>query len=150
MPNLNQLARMKWILCIFFLMMWLIEPLVGQKPFVCKGDFYFISRPLSGQSSDLFSIRIDQFTDQATFENLNIERGFDLNAMGYRSTDNLIYTIDQVNLALMRIDADGVVTRLRILQELPKHRYFGGTCTPDGNHLAIAGSTQNFGSGSYT
>lgn len=141
---------MKKVGWIFLFMVGVNQLIIGQQPFVCRGDYYFTLRAWPKEYNELFSINIDPGTNRVTFENLNIETGYDLNAMGYRSTDNFIYIIDQVSLALMRIDADGGVTRLRVLSELPKYRYFAGACTPDGNFLVIAGSPLDFGFGSAT
>lgn len=139
---------MKKVIWIFLVTISMHNLLVGQRPFVCKGDFYFTLSPR--HYSELFSINIDPGTNRVTFQNLNIDSGYDLNAMGYRSTDNFIYIIDQVKYGLVRIDADGQLTTLRELTELPKYRYFAGACTPDGNYLVIAGSPTDFGFGSAT
>lgn len=122
------------------------QGLRGQRPFVCKGDYYLTLQ--ARNYNELFSIDINPVSQLVTFENLNIDPGYDLNAMGYRSTDNFIYVIDQVDNGLIRIDADGRLTKLRVLDEIRKLRYFAGACTPDGKYLVISGSPLDFGFGS--
>ncbi len=132
------------------LFLWLchadLQAQVGRTPFVCDGDFYITMR--SRQWSELFTIRIDPTTNAVAFNRLpRFDAGFDLNGMGYRSTDNFIYVIDQRDNTLARIDASGTVERLKTLQ-IPRHRYFSGACTPDGQYLVISGSPFDFGFGS--
>ncbi|MBK8506381.1 MAG: gliding motility-associated C-terminal domain-containing protein [Saprospiraceae bacterium] len=137
------MSRIGWIISFLVVTNHFLN---AQRPFVCQGDYYFTLQ--ARQYNELFSIDIDPSSNLVTFTNLNIEPGYDLNAMGYRSTDNFIYIIDQADNGLIRIDADGGLTKLRVLTELPNLRYFSGACTPDGNYLVISGSPRDFGFGS--
>ena len=122
---------------------------LAQTPFICRGDYYLTLRADNRDFSELFTVIIDQSTSKVSLEKIpNFQDGFDLNAMGYRSTDNFIYVIDQVDNGLLRIDAEGRIDKLRVMDELPNLRYFAGACTPDGNYLIISGSPFDFGFGS--
>lgn len=119
----------------------------GQEPFVCAGDYYLTLRGTG--YSELFRINIDPQTKLVTFNRVDgLTDGHDLNAMGYRITDNLIYVIDQQETTLVSIDATGTIRPLRVLSEIPVKRYFAGACTPDGNYLVLSGSPFDFGIGS--
>ncbi|MDH3652602.1 MAG: hypothetical protein OEQ53_23120, partial [Saprospiraceae bacterium] len=119
----------------------------SQQPFVCEGDYYLTLRGRGW--SELFRINIDPATNLVTFDRVQgLTDGFDLNAMGYRITDNLIYVIDQQETTLVSIDATGAIRPLRELSEIPVKRYFAGACTPDGNYLVLSGSPFDFGVGS--
>ncbi|MCB0669445.1 MAG: gliding motility-associated C-terminal domain-containing protein [Saprospiraceae bacterium] len=134
-----------WTLLLF---LFFGPPLRGQQPFVCKGDYYLTLQNPNLFYNELFSIDINPLTQRVTFQNLNIDPGYDLNAMGYRSTDNFIYVLDQKDNGLVRIGADGRLVKLRKLDEIRKLRYFAGACTPDGKYLVISGSPLDFGFGS--
>ncbi len=131
---------------ISFFLLLLISELAAQVPFVCRGEYYLTLR--ARRFNELFTVNIDPRTQLVTFDQVPIVDGFDLNAMGYRITDNFIYIIDQTNTGLLRIHGDGTIARLRVLEELPSYRYFAGACTPDGNYLIISGSPIDFGFGS--
>ncbi|MCB0689511.1 MAG: hypothetical protein KDC53_23390, partial [Saprospiraceae bacterium] len=137
------MKQISWIVLLTF---FLGHFSFAQKPFVCRGDYYFTLQ--ARDYNELFSIDIDPITQRVTFVNLNIDVGYDLNAMGYRSTDNFIYILDQRDNGLIRIDADGHLTKLRVLDEIRKLRYFAGACTPDGKYLVISGAPFDFGFGS--
>ncbi|NND34619.1 MAG: hypothetical protein HKN76_18680, partial [Saprospiraceae bacterium] len=138
---------MQKVLLSFLLFSLIGIDISAQTPFVCRGDYYLTLR--SREYSELFTVDIDQVTSRVSFARIpNFEDGYDLNAMGYRSTDNFIYVIDQSDNGLLQIDADGNILKLRVMDEIPKLRYFAGACTPDGNYLIISGSPFDFGFGS--
>ncbi len=122
----------------------------AQRPFVCRGEYYLTLRPESGRFNELFTVDINPNTEKVTFNAVpGFDNGFDLNAMGYRVTDNYIYIIEQTeDNTLLRISGDGRITRLRAMTELPDLRYFAAACTPDGNYLVVSASPFDLGFGS--
>jgi gliding motility-associated-like protein len=121
-----------------------VQPLGGQVPFVCRGD-YFISLTLDGSSS-IFRVGSDVQTGAVQFEQVgNQGIGFTLNAIGFRSTDNYIYGINQENLGLYRVGADGKAELLSILDGIDTNLdYPAGDITPDGRYLVLLGGRGDF------
>ncbi len=134
----------RWILSALLLLA--TDLVQAQTPFVCRGEYYLTLR--SRMFNELFTVEIDPQTSLVTFNPIRIDDGYNLNAMGYRATDNFIYVIDQDETGLLRIDGNGRIATLRPLDELPALSYFAGECTPDGNFLIISGSPPNFRAGS--
>ena len=131
---------------LFWVLLLTVAKSYAQEPFVCRGDYYLTLRP--GSYNELQRVLIDPVTERVTFQQVpGFGAGHQLNAMGYRVTDNFIYVIDQDVTSLLRIDGRGQVTRLRVLSELPRLNYFAGACTPDGNYLVISGSPFEVGFG---
>ena len=129
------------------LLLVICSDLLAQVPFVCRGDYYLTLR--ARRYNELFTIDIDPVTQKVTFARVpGFPDGYDLNAMGYRSTDNFIYIIELNTTSLLQIHGDGSISNLRALRELPSLRYFAGACTPDGNYMLISGSPNDFGFGS--
>lgn len=132
---------------LFWVFLLTVANSYAQEPFVCRGDYYLTLRP--GSYNELQRVLIDPVTERVTFQQVpGFGPGHQLNAMGYRVTDNFIYVIDQEVTSLLRIDGTGQVTRLRVLSELPRMNYYAGACTPDGNYLVISGSPYEVGFGS--
>ena len=112
----------------------------GQDPFICKGDVYIVLRK-EGDINALQRVVIDPVSTQVRFNHIaDLPVKFNLNAMGYRITDNLIYAINVPDQTLVRIDSSGVVEPLRRLSEISQINYFSGDITPDGNYLVISGT----------
>ncbi|NND06673.1 MAG: gliding motility-associated C-terminal domain-containing protein [Saprospiraceae bacterium] len=144
---MSQMIRTASIITALLMTYFMVE---AQRPFVCRGEYYLTLRPEAGNFNELFTVDINPDTERVTFSEVpGFDNGFDLNAMGYRVTDNYIYIVEQtVDNALLRIGGDGSITRLRAMTELPDLRYFAAACTPDGNYLVISASPFDFGFGS--
>lgn len=134
---------------LLFLLFWSLNflfaiPLCSQEPFVCEGDFY-IALGSNNSNSTVYEVSIDDITSEVLFDPLTVgTSGADLNAMGYRSTDNFIYAIDPFNFELYRIGADGLAVSLGFLSGLNFSLVFiAGDITPDGQYLVIIGSNAN-------
>jgi gliding motility-associated-like protein/uncharacterized repeat protein (TIGR01451 family) len=65
----------------------------------------------------------------------------DINAIGYRKEENLIYGIDPNLHFLYRVDSRGFVENLTRLPLHPDLSYFAADITPDGQYLILIGGT---------
>jgi len=111
--------------------------LFTQVPFTCEDQFFLT---LSTNPPSLNEVIIDPQTNAVVFVSINGNVSIDVNAAGYRSTDNLIYCINPLNGALVRLDANG---QAEVLAQLPlnlNNSYFAGDVTPDGRYLIIIGT----------
>ncbi|HRI61563.1 MAG TPA: gliding motility-associated C-terminal domain-containing protein [Saprospiraceae bacterium] len=114
-----------------------IAPSVAQRPFTCEDQFFLT---LSTIPPSLNEVIIDHQTNAVVFQNINSNIAIDVNAAGFRSTDNFIYCVNPYEGTLIRLDADG---QAQVLAQLPlnlNHSYFAGDVTPDGRYLVIIGT----------
>lgn len=112
-------------------------PSIAQKPFTCEDQFFLT---LSTNPTSLNEVLIDPQTSAVVFKNLNANIPFDINAAGFRTTDNLIYCLNPNLGTLVRIDANG---QTQVLASLPlnlNYSYFAGDVTPDGKYLVVIGT----------
>lgn len=143
MPTLRPYRNLPGILLI--LLTWLLQPAVffAQRPFTCEDQFFLT---LSAMPTSLNEVLIDPKTNAVVFKPLNASVPFDVNAAGFRTTDNLIYCVNPEKGTLVRFDANG---QAQVLAQLPlnlNRSYFAGDVTPDGRYLVIIG-TQYFVTG---
>jgi len=118
--------------------------LKAQVPFTCTGDFYSSLTSGFGNSS-LEKITFDA-NGNVVFTTINGDIGAQINAIGYRVTDNLIYGVHPTQENLYRIDATGTATFLANLGSInSSYSYFAGDITPDGNFLVIIGRSTGGG-----
>ncbi|MEM7357436.1 MAG: hypothetical protein AAF657_41870, partial [Acidobacteriota bacterium] len=98
-------------------------------PFVCDGEAYIVQ----GGSGQLF--RVDQSTDPFSFTTVGGTAGFEVNALGFRRTDGLLYGWRQQNpSALYTLDANATLTNLGLPAPLPNGANLnGGDISPDGS-----------------
>jgi gliding motility-associated-like protein/uncharacterized repeat protein (TIGR01451 family) len=102
-----------------------------QTPFVCQGHSYLIHSQPSG--AELWSI--SALTSSATPElNLlfDIPNRQNIDAIGFRVTDNFIYGIDQDKEELLRIGADGNVEAIAEVAGVPG---LTASISPDGRYF---------------
>ncbi len=121
--------------------------LQGQQPFVCDGTFYTSFIPENQNYSRIYQVDFDAVTSNVVFTDLSGSLGIELNAIGYRVTDNLIYGVDPYERILYRVDANGVVNNLGVVALNQNALYFAGDVTPNGRHLALIGASNTFTSG---
>lgn len=118
--------------------------LYAQTPFTCTGDFYTSLTSGFGNSS-LQKVTVDA-NGTINFTTINGNIGAQLNAIGYRVTDNLIYGVHPTQENLYRVDATGTATFLSNLNSInSSYQYFAGDVTPDGNFLVIIGRSSSGG-----
>jgi hypothetical protein len=127
-----------------FLLFLIASPLSAQKPFTCENQFFLT---LSTEPPSLNEVIIDPQTGAAVFQSINGNINIAVNAAGYRSVDNFIYSIDPDNRTLVRLDAFGNAVVLANLALKPNLAYFAGDITPDGRYLVLVG-TLSFANGS--
>jgi gliding motility-associated-like protein len=137
--------KQKWLQVIFGLFI-LIMNSHGQVPFTCEGQYYITLT--NGNNSSLREIKIDPITSNVVFSPIRLNLGIQINAIGYRKTDNLIYGVHPSEHYLYRLDANGNVENLKQLTLNRSYVYFAGDVTPDGNQLIIVGATQGTSPGS--
>ena len=111
--------------------------LQAQVPFECKGQYFVTLSFLLNSPSDLYEVK---FINSGTviFENIKENIGGNINAIGYRSTDNFIYGVDPDDLILYRLDATGTAYDLGV-PDLEGWGYFAGDVSPDGKYLVLIG-----------
>ena len=111
--------------------------LSAQRPFTCEDQFFLT---MSTEPPSLSEVVIDPRTKATVFRSINSNLDINVNAAGYRWTDNFIYGINPETRSLVRLDADG---KAEVLAKLPLnrlHSYFAGDVTPDGRYLVVIGS----------
>ncbi len=110
-------------------------PLFAQQPFVCQNNFYFSFGVGSG-NSQLHEVIID-IDGNVDFVPLPNSTNVRLNAIGYRSTDNLIYAVGSLDERLYQIDATGRSFPLVILDVNHSNGFWAATITPNGDEMII-------------
>ncbi len=116
--------------------------LLGQQPFVCNGDYYLTST--SGNTT-VYKVEIN-VNGNATFNALPNNVGLVVNAIGYRTADNFIYSINTNNNDLYRIDASGDGTFITNLNLPSSHNFYGADFTADGKFMVFIGTSFSQGS----
>ncbi|MBI5914471.1 MAG: gliding motility-associated C-terminal domain-containing protein, partial [Bacteroidetes bacterium] len=106
----------------------------GQTPFVRAGQFFMMLE----SPNELVEVSINS---SVQFAIINDNIGTNLDAIGFRKTDNLLYGIHPANHTLHRIDATGTVENLATLPLDPSLYYMAGDVSPDGKYLVSIGST---------
>jgi gliding motility-associated-like protein len=118
----------------------------AQKPFTCEGQYYITLT--NSNNSTLREVIIDPVSSNVIFRPINLNLGVQINAIGYRKTDNLIYGVNPSDHYLYRVDANGNLETLTQLSLNSAYVYFAGDITPDGSELIIIGATQGTAPGS--
>lgn len=121
-------------------------PIMAQVPFVCQNNFYFSFGSGFG-ASQLHEVIIDN-AGNVDFVQLPRSTGINLNAIGYRSTDNLIYGVGTADERLYQIDATGASFPLVILDVNHNNGFYAAAITPDGNTMILVEQTNTFGGSS--
>ena len=108
----------------------------AQIPFVCQDQFFLtFVRPPTSLNEVLINTQ-----SNVEFRSINPNLGLELNAIGYRSTDNFIYCIAPATRQLVRLDASGSAELLANLSLDPAYSYFAGDVTPDGRFMVVIGT----------
>ncbi len=138
------LYKNRWILLLLNIFSALT--IYAQEPFVCQNNFYF-SFGSSNGASQLHEVIIES-NGNVNFDPLENSTGVAMNAVGYRSTDNLIYGIGTATQRLYQVDATGESFPLVILDVNLNNGYYAATITPNGDEMIIVEQTNGFGGGS--
>lgn len=109
----------------------------AQTPFICEDQFFLT---LNTTPPSLNEVIIHPQTNNVVFQSINGSLNVNINAAGYRSTDNFIYCIDPGNQNLVRLDRFGNGTILANLPLNPFRSYFAGDISPDGKYLVLIGT----------
>lgn len=137
-PNLaNPYAQsMRFIFfCLVFVFV-LMTKSTAQTPFTCQDQFFLT---LLLPPATLNEVVING-QNNVEFKQIKANLGLEVNAAGYRSTDNFIYCIEPENRRLVRLDAVGNAQVLATLPLDPMLAYFAGDITPDGRFLVVVGT----------
>lgn len=127
------------VLPYFFFLLGSFLSLTGfAQPFDCSGDFYMVLAN-SGGNSQLYRVTINPLSSEVVFDPVSASgTGEQLNAIGYRQSDNYIYGISPLTYELNRISADGIATPLTTLLDLDfSAGYFAADITPDGQFMVL-------------
>ena len=137
MLTLRPLRAISGVLLIPLLELAFAAPAAGQRPFTCEDQFFLT---LSTTPPALNEVVIDPQTNAVVFKTINANLAIDVNAAGFRTTDNLIYCVNPNDGTLVRLDADGQAVALDKLPLNLNHSYFAGDVTPDGRYLILIGT----------
>jgi len=113
----------------------------AQIPFTCRGQF-ILTLSQNGDSR-LALVEVDPLTNSVDFDIVNGSMRIDINAIGYRNQENLIYGIDPNRHILYRVDAVGSVETLTTLPLDSRLSYFAGDISPDGRFLILIGGSSS-------
>lgn len=125
------LHKFLWLGIFIFLS----SPIFAQQPFVCQNNFYF-SFSTTGGTSQLHEVILDN-NGNVDFVPLPNSTGQSLNAIGYRSTDNLIYAVGVIGQRLYQLDATGRSFPLVILDVNHSNGFYAATITPNGDEMIL-------------
>lgn len=105
----------------------------AQEPFVCDGSLFITI------DQQMYRMEIDLENADFSFLPLPHSSGVNLNAIGYRNTDNYIYGVADhlIYYTLCRIDASGKATILDTLDLDQNLILPAGTVTDDGRYLIV-------------
>ncbi len=113
----------------------LAELAESQDPFACTGEPFIISDP-SAQLT-----QVDQTTDPFGFNDIGGPAGFEVNNLGFRRSDGLLYAVRLTaggNMGLLQIDRDGDIFSLGSPAGLPTSlRFAAGDVTPDSTTMYL-------------
>ena len=127
---------------IIFILFFVLSPggqsVLSQTPFPCEGQRFLILE----DTYELVELDINPSNNAVKF-NVIRDLGININALGFRNTDNLLYGINQSNNHLHRIDANGLVEDLGALSIPTNLFYRAGDIGPDGKYLITIGSDVN-------
>jgi len=118
-----------------------VRSMAAQETFECIGEL--ILSLTNNSQSTFYKVDVDEITGNIVFDPIvNSSSTTEINALGYRTTDNLMYGLRPFNpVDFYQINALGDITFLRTLTELNlNYGYFAGSITPDGNTFVILGS----------
>ncbi len=111
----------------------------AQDPFACTGEAFIIQDP-SAQLT-----QVDQTTDPFGFNDIGGPAGFEVNNLGFRRADGLLYAVQLTatgNAGLIQIDRDGDIFNIGMPVGLPTSpaisaRFAAGDVTPDGSTMYL-------------
>lgn len=113
----------------------------AQGPFICQGNYY-LALTDGTAFTKVYEVEIDTSTGSVVFDPLSSgTSGADLNAIGYRYSDNYIYGINSADFALYRVGTDGLIDTLYSFGADPYLQYVAGDVSPDGRFLVVVGTS---------
>ena len=131
-PNWRKYMALVVLLCVSI-------HISAQVAFQCKGQYYASLSPSLHGPSNLYEVKIDPASNLAIFDPIKINVGKNVNAIGYRSVDNLIYGVDPDEFFLYKLDSNGDIFFLKQLPLTNGLEYFAGDISPDGRFLILIG-----------
>ena len=123
---------------LFLLVLFSPRAIVGQSPFICEGQAFVIQEG----TGELVSFN----SQPGNLSIISPALGVEIEALGFRSTDRLLYGIGKNSRRLYRIDANGTVEDLGPLSLDNSQAVIGGAISPDGRYFAAIG----FGAGLHS
>jgi gliding motility-associated-like protein/uncharacterized repeat protein (TIGR01451 family) len=119
-----------------------VEQAAAQVPFTCEGQVFLVFQ----EDDNLTEMGTNSSNNALIFSDINSMLGLNINALGFRKTDRLLYGIDPVNHFLYRIDAMGTIENLASLNLNAGETYVAGDITNDGKYLVAIGSSNGVAS----
>lgn len=120
----------------FYLLVLLLPWAAGaQVPFTCEGQGFAVQQG----TNELAVMSIDPGNSSLKFTPIDTLQDLEIEALGFRSTDRLLYGIGKTSHRLYRIDANGSVEDLGLLATESGLAIIGGEVTPDGRYFAAIG-----------
>lgn len=135
-PNFAASSLLRSLLMFLAVAFFFGEKTAAQTPFTCQDQFFLT---LLLPPATLNEVVING-QNNVEFKQIKANLGLEVNAAGYRSTDNFIYCIEPENRRLVRLDAAGNAQILASLPLDPMLAYFAGDVTPDGRFLIVVGT----------
>ncbi len=114
-----------------------VQPIKAQMPFTCRGQIY----TLSNTSQEFNELTIDPNNNAVRLSPFQNGKMLQWEVLGIRSTDNLLYGMDSEQHILYRMDAQGSIEELGMVDLEPNLDYLAGDVSPDGNFLVVIGSS---------
>ncbi|MGH1437785.1 MAG: gliding motility-associated C-terminal domain-containing protein [Lewinella sp.] len=124
-----------WFLIVNFVCFFAVS-LLAQEPLDCDGTVYCIIEP----TNEFGRVFINPANNSVSLIPINSLGALDIHAIGYRSTDQLIYGVGRTDHRLYRIDALGDVEDLGPLALGNNLVYEAAGVTPNGEFLYTTGS----------
>ncbi len=104
----------------------------GQTPFECDGNIYVTNVV---QNDNVRLLELLENRNDLQFVPFDATFPYNVNSIGYRRTDNLIYGINPTSHILYQIDATGNFEKIAVLNL--SEDYYAGDVSPDGNELIL-------------
>lgn len=120
---------------LLFVQMMVVFSLHGQNSFTCEGQVWAIEQ--NNNSLLQVSIGSNGGIDTITIKE---DLGVQLLALGFRSTDQMLYGVHPTSHDLYRIDVEGNIENLSSIDVDPTLLYLAGDVSPDGSSFMIIGS----------
>ncbi len=135
---LLQVSKSHIICCLAILFTIAQRPtLQAQVPFECTGQAYGIQQ----MTNEFGRLTVESGNSSVRYELIKEDLGVNLNAIGFRSNERLIYGIEEGTTNLVRVDALGNTQSIQTLDIESSFRYRAGDFSKDSRYYTVIGSS---------